>query len=95
MRVTIHRHGGYAAVEEVLAVLEAAERTPAPDLLRQLGELIPRERPVGADFQRYEILVEDPAAPPRTLAFADDGSDAAQKLVALVNRLVALGKRPA
>ena len=96
MRITIHRRGGYAGTEEVLAVLDAAERTAAPDLLRQLGALLPRERPAGADFQRYEILVEDAAAAaPRSLAFADDGSDPAQKLVELVNRLVALGKKPA
>jgi hypothetical protein len=91
MRVTIRRKGGYSGESETLTVkdstrLTSAEASTLHTTLDKLKSLADEHRPVGADFIKYELLIED-AGSKETVTFADDGSDKAQQLVQLVNTI--------
>jgi hypothetical protein len=92
MKITIHRYGGFAGTSEVLAILNVAtlgaeSQTATRASLERLQALAREHRPIGTDFMRYELLLEDSKGQ-QTISFADDGSQTAQKLVELVTQLV-------
>ena len=93
MKLTILRHGGYAGTSETLAVKDSAGLAPAASValratVDRIKSLSQEHRPVGADFVRYELRIEEPGSQ-ATISFADDGSDKARQLVELVNTISA------
>jgi hypothetical protein len=91
MRVTIRRKGGYGGESETLSIKDSTRLTPAEAAtlqatLEKLKSLVREHRPVGADFVKYELLIEDSGSK-ETVEFADDESDKAQQLVQLVNTI--------
>ena len=92
MKITIHRYGGLAGTSEVLAILNVAtltaeSQTATRASLERLQSLARDHRPIGTDFVRYELLLEDSKGQ-QTISFADDDSETSRKLVALVTQLV-------
>ena len=99
MKITIHRSGGLAGAVGKPASLETAalgaeQQAAALSALDRLTQLVRDHHPVGADFIRYEILIEE-AGRRRTLSFADDGSENAAQLVKAAQSIEGLaeGKR--
>jgi hypothetical protein len=97
VKITIHRYGGLVGTNEVLAIVDTqqlgAEKTKTVrDTLDRLTQLARKHNPAGADFVRYELLVED-AGKSSTVSFSDDGSETAIQLTKLVNTIAEAGKK--
>jgi hypothetical protein len=97
VKITIHRYGGLAGTNEVLAIVDTqqlrGEKTKTVrDALDRLTQLALKHHPAGADFVRYELLVED-AGKTSTVSFSDDGSETAVQLTKLVNAIAEAGKK--
>ena len=93
MKLTIVRHEGYAGTSETLAVKDSAVLAPAASValratVDRIKSLSQEHRPVGADFVRYELQIEESGSQ-ATVAFKDDGSEIARQLVELVNTISA------
>ena len=89
MKITIQRHGGYAGTSELVATKDAATPESAAACRATVGQIKNLSRghcPVGADFIRYELVIEDSGSR-ETISFADDGSDQARQLADLVSSL--------
>jgi hypothetical protein len=94
MKLTIQRHGGFAGTSETLAVKDSTGLAPDASvafraMVDRIRSLSQEHHPVGADFVRYELRIDEPGAQ-ATVSFADDGSDKARQLVELVNTISAL-----
>lgn len=97
MKITIHRYGGIAGTNEILGIIEvetlsAEKQKTVREALDRLKQQSRDHRPEGADFIKYELLVED-AARQHTVSFSDDGSEKAQQLVKLVTEIANAGKK--
>jgi emfourin len=93
MQVTIRRQGGFAGTTEIVAEknFDLVPPTKAAELratLDQIKRLAEHHRPVGADFLRYELSIDDSGSR-LALSVADDGSDSSRHLVELINRIAA------
>lgn len=85
MKITIRRSGGFAGITSQRIIDDTASLAPdqqaavraALTTLQQTAGATPA---VGADFERYEVSVDD-AGKQRTYAFVDDGSAPSQQLI--------------
>lgn len=96
MKITIRRSGGFAGGTETLASLELASLPgPAGAAIREALAALKSQaadfHPVGADFLKYEVTVENDAAN-QSMTIADDGSEKARSLIAIIDKIVAAAK---
>lgn len=96
MKITIHRRGGFAGTSETVAVKDSTTLATGAAALRakveRIKQLSQEYHPEGADFLHYELLIEEPGSQ-AIISFADDGSDKARQLVALVNAIATAGSQ--
>jgi hypothetical protein len=88
VRLTLKRSGGYAGIEQEPVQVDS-DRLP-PDARERLHTLVKDagEAPeaIGADLPRYELTIDD-GDDTRTVAWHDDGSEAAAGLRALAEEV--------
>lgn len=93
MILTLRRTGGFVGFQEVLGTVDTrtlageAQRALAGQL-QALGRFALRAPGPGADLLRYELEIQEPGQPSRTLTITDEGDPDNPGLLALK----ALGK---
>ncbi|MEO1089250.1 MAG: protealysin inhibitor emfourin [Pseudomonadota bacterium] len=100
MRITIHRRGGFAGIDELVADLETGaltetDREMAETAVRHLGFFglapTPADEMIGADMLRTELTVED-ADRVHRVAYTDQSGNAAEPLRRFVERIKAVAR---
>lgn len=96
MKISIRQSGGFAGAIETLGPIETADLPSGmareiESEIRQLGFLSQpsQDESVGADLMRYEVTVQD-GNHERTLRVVDDGSEHAEGLRDLIQKLRAM-----
>ena len=78
VKIQVKRRGGFAGLDEIVGAIDTA-RAPAQlagrarSHVERLLARGAREDPVGADFLKYEIVVSEGNATPRTITIVDEG----------------------
>jgi len=91
VRIVIKRSGGYGSAEHTATVDTSRLDPGRARQIEQLADQVSagatqRTEPVGADFLRYDITIQD-GRETRSLSFIDDGSPDAGPMKRLVEEI--------